>query len=145
MKEHKVALVTAAGSGMGAAIARKLADDGFKVAILSSSGRGEALAGELGGVGVTGSNQNPEDLQRLVDTASDAKQAMFAVSPLPLFSSIAFRQFFWPCVPIDIFVRRWARTPWLRMFHRVTLNWSRLKWEIKLVSVRIVCVKLRHA
>jgi NAD(P)-dependent dehydrogenase (short-subunit alcohol dehydrogenase family) len=65
----RVALVTAAGSGMGAAIARKLVDLGYKVAILSSSGRGEALAAELGGVGVTGSNQNPADLKRLVDTA----------------------------------------------------------------------------
>ena len=40
----KVALVTAAGSGMGAAIARKLADLNYNVAILSSSGRGEAPA-----------------------------------------------------------------------------------------------------
>ena len=31
----KVAIVTAGGSGMGAAAARKLADDGFRVAILS--------------------------------------------------------------------------------------------------------------
>ena len=68
----KVALVTAAGSGMGAAIARKLVDLDYKVAILSSSGRGEALATELGGVGVTGSNQNPADLKRLVETAMDS-------------------------------------------------------------------------
>ena len=46
---------------MGAAIARKLADLGYRVAILSSSGRGEALATELGGVGVTGSNQKTVD------------------------------------------------------------------------------------
>ncbi len=65
----KVALITAAGSGMGAACARRLAADGWQVAILSSSGRGEALAAELGGVGVTGSNQNPDDLQSLVDAA----------------------------------------------------------------------------
>ncbi|WP_432240828.1 SDR family oxidoreductase [Herbaspirillum robiniae] len=65
----KVALITAAGSGMGAAAARRLAADGFHVAILSSSGKGEALAGELGGIGVTGSNQSPEDLQKLVDLA----------------------------------------------------------------------------
>jgi NAD(P)-dependent dehydrogenase (short-subunit alcohol dehydrogenase family) len=38
----KVALVTAGGSGMGAAAARRLAADGFKVAVLSSSGKGEA-------------------------------------------------------------------------------------------------------
>lgn len=68
----KVAVITAAGSGMGAAIARKLAEQEFKVVILSSSGRGEALAEELGGVGVTGSNLNPEDLKRLVETAVDS-------------------------------------------------------------------------
>ncbi len=50
----KVVLITAAGSGMGAAIARKLAGLDYKVAILSSSGRGESLANELGGVGITG-------------------------------------------------------------------------------------------
>ena len=63
----KVALLTAAGSGMGAGIARKLANDGYKVAILSSSGKGEALAEELGGLGVTGSNLNVDDLKNLVD------------------------------------------------------------------------------
>jgi NAD(P)-dependent dehydrogenase (short-subunit alcohol dehydrogenase family) len=67
MSIEKVAIVTAGGSGMGAATARRLAADGFKVAILSSSGKGEALAEELGGYGVTGSNRSPEDLARLVD------------------------------------------------------------------------------
>jgi NAD(P)-dependent dehydrogenase (short-subunit alcohol dehydrogenase family) len=66
---QKVALITAGGSGMGAAAARRLAADGFGVAILSSSGKGEALGHELGGVGVTGSNQSPEDLKRFVDAA----------------------------------------------------------------------------
>ena len=67
--EQKVALITAAGSGMGAGIARALAEKGYKIAILSSSGKGEALAKELGGIGVTGSNLNMDDLQRFVDTA----------------------------------------------------------------------------
>jgi NAD(P)-dependent dehydrogenase (short-subunit alcohol dehydrogenase family) len=67
METAKVALVTAGGSGMGAAAARRLAADGFRVGVLSSSGKGEALAGELGGVGVTGSNQSDDDLKRLVD------------------------------------------------------------------------------
>lgn len=69
MSEDKVALITAGGSGMGAAAARRLAADGYKVAILSSSGKGEALATELGGIGVTGSNQSNDDLKRLVDGA----------------------------------------------------------------------------
>lgn len=64
---EKVAIVTAGGSGMGADAARKLAADGFRVAILSSSGKGETLAAELDGIGVTGSNQSNEDLGRLVD------------------------------------------------------------------------------
>ncbi|MDP2741038.1 MAG: SDR family oxidoreductase [Pseudorhodobacter sp.] len=69
MTDKKVALITAGGSGMGAAAARRLAGDGFRVAILSSSGKGEALAAELGGVGVTGSNRSNDDLARLVDLA----------------------------------------------------------------------------
>ncbi len=66
---EKVALITAGGSGMGADAARRLAADGFQVGILSSSGKGEALAEERGGVGVTGSNQSNDDLQKLVDVA----------------------------------------------------------------------------
>ncbi|WP_445679150.1 SDR family oxidoreductase [Radicibacter daui] len=67
MAVEKVAIITAGGSGMGAQSARRLAADGFKVAVLSSSGKGEALAKELGGIGVTGSNQSNDDLKRLVD------------------------------------------------------------------------------
>jgi NAD(P)-dependent dehydrogenase (short-subunit alcohol dehydrogenase family) len=68
---EKVAIVTAGGSGMGAAAARKLAEQGFKIAVLSSSGKGEALAKELGGIGVTGSNQSNDDLKRLFDLTMD--------------------------------------------------------------------------
>nr|WP_261766079.1 SDR family NAD(P)-dependent oxidoreductase [Pantoea agglomerans] len=49
MTAEKVAIITAGGSGMGAAAARRLADEGYRVAILSSSGKGEALARQLGG------------------------------------------------------------------------------------------------
>lgn len=66
---ERVALVTAGGSGMGAAAARRLAADGFQVGVLSASGKGEALGLALGGIGVTGSNQSVEALQRLVDLA----------------------------------------------------------------------------
>lgn len=71
MTDQKVALITAGGSGMGADAARQLAADGFKVAILSSSGKGEALAEELGGIGFTGSNLKPEDLKAFVEKAMD--------------------------------------------------------------------------
>lgn len=57
---------------MGAEAARRLANDGFKVAVLSSSGKGEALAGELGGLGLTGSNQSVADLERLVERVMSA-------------------------------------------------------------------------
>ncbi|NSY48050.1 SDR family oxidoreductase [Agrobacterium tumefaciens] len=67
MSAEKVAIVTAGGSGMGAAVAKRLSADGYKLAILSSSGKGEALATELGGIGVTGSNQSNDDLNRLVE------------------------------------------------------------------------------
>lgn len=69
MTTQKVAVITAGGSGMGAGAARKLAAEGFRVAILSSSGKGEALAQDLGGIGVTGSNQSNDDLKTLTDRA----------------------------------------------------------------------------
>ena len=67
MKKDKVAILTAAGTGMGADAAKKLVSDGFKISILSSSGKGEALANELGGIGFTGSNQSNQDLKIIVD------------------------------------------------------------------------------
>jgi NAD(P)-dependent dehydrogenase (short-subunit alcohol dehydrogenase family) len=69
MDSQRVALVVAGGTGIGAGTARRLAEDGYGVGILSSSGQGEALARELGGVGVTGSNRSADDLGRLVDAA----------------------------------------------------------------------------
>ena len=67
MTGTKVAMIVGGGSGMGAAAARKLAVDGFAVAVMSSSGKGEALGRELGGLGFTGSNQSNDDLKRFVD------------------------------------------------------------------------------
>ncbi len=67
MASKKVAVITAGGSGMGAGAARALAADGFSIAVLSSSGKGEALAKDVDGIGVTGSNQSNEDLKQLVD------------------------------------------------------------------------------
>jgi NAD(P)-dependent dehydrogenase (short-subunit alcohol dehydrogenase family) len=65
--ERRVAMVIGGGSGMGAAAARRLATDGYALAVMSSSGKGEALGEELGGLGFTGSNQSNDDLKRFVD------------------------------------------------------------------------------
>jgi len=64
----KVAIVTAASKGMGAACARQLADEGYKVSLMSRSEAVEELAQELGGIAITGSVTNKDDLKRLVDT-----------------------------------------------------------------------------
>ncbi|WP_028034551.1 SDR family oxidoreductase [Chelativorans sp. J32] len=71
MTDAKVAMIVGGGSGMGAAAARRMAEDGFSVAVLSSSGKGEALAKELGGLGFTGSNRSVEDLQRFTASVLD--------------------------------------------------------------------------
>ena len=71
MADKKVALVIGGGSGIGADSARKLAETGFDVAVMSSSGKGEALGKELGGLGYTGSNLVPADLQGFVDAAME--------------------------------------------------------------------------
>jgi NAD(P)-dependent dehydrogenase (short-subunit alcohol dehydrogenase family) len=68
----RVALVFGGGSGMGEGAARRLAADGFRLGVLSSSGKGEALGRELGGIGVTGSNQSEADIVRLVTAAMEA-------------------------------------------------------------------------
>ncbi|TNF23352.1 MAG: SDR family oxidoreductase [Rhodobacteraceae bacterium] len=71
MTTEKVAIITAGGSGMGADAARRLAADGFRIGVLSSSGKGEALARDLGGFGVTGSNRATDDLDALVQGAME--------------------------------------------------------------------------
>jgi NAD(P)-dependent dehydrogenase (short-subunit alcohol dehydrogenase family) len=68
---EKVAVVTAAGSGMGAACARELAQGGYRVALMSPSGKAEDLAAELGGFGLTGSVTEVGDLGSLVGEALD--------------------------------------------------------------------------
>ena len=67
MTDKKTAIIVGGGSGMGADAARRLATNGWNIAVMSSSGKGEALAKEFGGVGVTGSNLEVGDLERLVD------------------------------------------------------------------------------
>ncbi|CAN5203807.1 SDR family oxidoreductase [soil metagenome] len=72
MIAHKTALITAGGSGMGAGIARRLSAAGYRVSILSSSGKGEELARELNGIGLTGSNQDVDVLGDLVERTMSA-------------------------------------------------------------------------
>ncbi len=74
-----VAVVTAAGKGMGAAIARELHARGWHLALMSPSGSAEALAQELGGVGVTGSTGDERSLQALVQAAVQAHGRIDAV------------------------------------------------------------------
>src|SRR6266851_5031964 len=68
MADDKVAIITAAGSGIGAACASELAAQGYRVAVMSASGKGEALGKALGGLGFTGSNTDKAVLERVVET-----------------------------------------------------------------------------
>ncbi len=79
MAEQKVAVVTAGGKGMGAAVARALDQRGYALVLMSPGGSAEALAGELGAIGVNGSVTNPADLQALVATAMEAHGRIDAV------------------------------------------------------------------
>lgn len=67
MSAEKVALVTAAGKGMGAAIARELAAGGYRVALMSPSGSAVELAAELGGFGIAGSVTEDADIGRFMN------------------------------------------------------------------------------
>ncbi|MBT3336420.1 MAG: SDR family oxidoreductase [Anaerolineae bacterium] len=68
---EKVAIITAAGQGVGAAIARELAEVGYKVSLLSNSGGAVKLAEELGGIALTGSVTEPADLEKLVNATME--------------------------------------------------------------------------
>jgi NAD(P)-dependent dehydrogenase (short-subunit alcohol dehydrogenase family) len=65
----KVCIVTGAGRGMGAAIAREMAARDYRLVLMSPSENCERLAAELGGVAHRGVMQNPQDLAALVDLA----------------------------------------------------------------------------
>ena len=66
MIDSKVAVITAGGGGMGAAVTRELHQRGYRVALMSRSEAAEQLAAELGGVGLRGA------LQHLEATVTDA-------------------------------------------------------------------------
>ena len=63
----KVAALIASGTGMGADAAKHLHSKGYNISIMSSSGKGQKLANDLGGLGYTGSNLLSKDIKEFVD------------------------------------------------------------------------------
>ena len=71
MSDAKVAVITAGGGGMGAAVARELHRCGYEVALMSRSEAAEELALELGGLGLRGSVTDAQALETLVRKTLD--------------------------------------------------------------------------
>lgn len=65
----RVAIVTAASKGIGAAIARELRRRGYELALLARGEDVEPLARELGGIAIRGDVRDEAALQSLVDAA----------------------------------------------------------------------------
>lgn len=65
--DEKVAIITAAGQGLGKAIALAFHKSGYRLALMSSSDNAVQLANELGALGMQGSVTVPEDIEKLVD------------------------------------------------------------------------------
>lgn len=63
----KVAIITAAGSGMGKAIAEKLHSDGYKLVLMSKSDNAKKLAESIGQIGFSGDLTDKRDLKKLID------------------------------------------------------------------------------
>jgi NAD(P)-dependent dehydrogenase (short-subunit alcohol dehydrogenase family) len=71
MTDQRVAVVTAAGSGIGEACARRVHEDGYVPVLLSRSGSAVEVAEDLGGDGFEGSVTDPDDLAALVETTRE--------------------------------------------------------------------------
>ena len=72
MAQVKVAIITGAGQGIGAGVARSFAEAGYTVSLMSPSERNLKLAAELGGIGRRGSALDAKDLQALVESTRSA-------------------------------------------------------------------------
>lgn len=68
MTPERIAVVTGAGRGIGAAVAGELAARGYRLAVLSPSGAA-AVVRAHDALGVAGSVTEPADLETVVDTA----------------------------------------------------------------------------
>ena len=71
----KIAAFIASGTGMGADAAKHLSSKGYDIAIMSSSGKGEKLANDLGGVGYTGSNLISRDIKAFINIVFSIKRS----------------------------------------------------------------------
>lgn len=71
MSQSSVAIITAGGGGMGAAITKELSTEGYQVALMSRSNASEKLAKSLGGLGLRGSVAEAADLEDLVQQTLD--------------------------------------------------------------------------
>ena len=79
MAEKPVAIVTAAGMGLGEAIARALAARDYTLVMMTRSDGAATLAKEIGGTALAGSVTVPADLERLVATTLDQHGRIDAV------------------------------------------------------------------
>jgi NAD(P)-dependent dehydrogenase (short-subunit alcohol dehydrogenase family) len=79
MQQQKTAIITAGGRGIGAAIARELAANGYFISVMSNGGGAESLAQELGGIGLTGSVTEASDLALLVEQTMKTRGRIDAV------------------------------------------------------------------
>ena len=79
MSSQPVAIVTAAGGGIGAACARALAARGHALVLMSRGASAAAVAEALGATAVQGSVTENPDLERLVATAMETHGRIDAV------------------------------------------------------------------
>ena len=82
MTTRSVAIVTAAGSGIGAACARELARRDYALVLMSRTATAAAVADEIGGIALEGSVTETADLERLVAAALDGESAAGALGRL---------------------------------------------------------------